>query len=476
MKTALVIEDDEGIRSNVVDLLNEEGFASIGAGDGRAGLDLARSARPSLIVCDVRMPEMDGHAVLREVRADPTLRATPFVFLSAAADRVDVRNGMNLGADDYVTKPFTRMELLESVRTRLARHSMLSKIERAPIVAGAAQASATAMAPIDGDRVVLHDPHMRAIYEQASRVAVSPLSVLILGETGSGKEVLAQSIHKASSRSKQPIVALNCSALTETLLEAELFGHERGAFTGAVSARPGLFECAQGGTVFLDEIGEMPMVIQVKLLRVLEERRVLRVGGRTPIDIDVRFVSATHRDLEAAIERGSFRADLYYRLAGLTVTLPPLRDRPSEILPLALLFARNAAHRLDRQEAPELSHAAREVLLSHAWPGNVRELRNVIERAVVLAPTRMIDTPHLPPKLLAEDRQRRTPLLEPPPESAPLSSLRGEMDSLMRSRIVQALDRCAGNQTAAADLLGMSRRTLVARLSQYELPRPRKRL
>jgi transcriptional regulator with PAS, ATPase and Fis domain len=234
--------------------------------------------------------------------------------------------------------------------------------------------------------------------------------VLLLGETGVGKEVLAQSIHKLSPRRDAPFLALNCAALTESLLESELFGNERGAFTGAVTARPGLFESAQGGTVFLDELGELPMVIQVKLLRVLEERRVTRVGGRSPISVDVRFIAATNKDLEASIERGTFREDLYYRLAGITLTIPPLRERASEIVPLALRFLRMTAAKMGRSE-PTLSPDARVAMLRYSWPGNVRELRNVIDRALVLAAGDTIELSHMPAKLLHESAHRtRLPL------------------------------------------------------------------
>jgi transcriptional regulator with PAS, ATPase and Fis domain len=225
---------------------------------------------------------------------------------------------------------------------------------------------------------------MVALYEQAERAARSSISVLVLGETGVGKDVLANAIHRASPRSRGPFLGLNCSAISESMLEAELFGHEKGAFTGAVQARPGLFESASGGTVFLDEIGELPLATQVKLLRVLEDRRVMRVGGRKAIDVDVRFVAATNRDLESACARGAFRSDLYYRLAGLTLTIPPLRERREEIAPLARLFAERSARQLDRA-TPTIPPVAVTQLESYPWPGNVRELRNAMERAVVLA-------------------------------------------------------------------------------------------
>ena len=493
MKKALIIEDDAQIRSNLVELLGEEGYDAVGAENGRRGLEVARSERPDLIICDIRMPELDGFQVLAEIRSSADLRATPFIFLSAAAERADIRSGMNLGADDYVTKPFTRSEILDAVRTRMERREALSGVHKM-------------LAPADKSRVddsgpstiVVTDPAMRTLYDEAGRAALAHISVLILGDTGVGKEVLAQSIHKISPRKDAPFMALNCAALTESLLESELFGNERGAFTGAVTARPGLFEAAQGGTVFLDELGELPMVIQVKLLRVLEERRVIRVGGRSPIAIDVRFIAATNRNLEASIERGTFREDLYYRLAGITLTIPPLRERASEIVPLAQRFARISAAQMGRTE-PMLSTDARVAMLRYSWPGNVRELRNVVDRALVLATGDTIEPSHLPAKLLNEVGPSSRPAFSSSPDDASTASsrdsspsrdsypvlpggvdsdsrsLRGEVVDLERKRIIEALERCGGNQTSAAEMLGMSRRTLVSRLSTYDLPRPRKR-
>ncbi|NUP09580.1 MAG: sigma-54-dependent Fis family transcriptional regulator [Polyangiaceae bacterium] len=400
---------------------------------------------------------------------------------------------MNLGADDYVTKPFSRAEILDAVRTRLERRDVLAA-RTAPV--GDAPADRL-WVPDRLEKIVVSDPAMLALYDEAAKAAVAPISVLLLGETGVGKEVLAQNIHEISLRKNHPFLALNCAALSESLLESELFGNERGAFTGAIAARPGLFEAAQGGTVFLDEVGELPMVIQVKLLRVLEERRVIRVGGRAPIDVDVRFVAATNRDLEAQIAHGTFREDLYYRLAGITLTIPPLRDRTSEIVPLALRFAKMTAAKLGRRAPPTLAEAAREALLRYGWPGNLRELRNVLDRAVVLSGEHEIEAAHLPAKVTGASTRESSPQLagpraplqsatDLPPASGvmtrdatndvpPSSTLRSEMESLERKRIVEALERCGGNQTAAAEMLGMSRRTLVTRLGSYELPRPRKR-
>jgi two-component system, NtrC family, response regulator AtoC len=328
--------------------------------------------------------------------------------------------------------------------------------------------------PADRPEPVLRSDRMREIYEILGRIAGGDISVLLLGETGVGKEIVAEAVHRLSPRAARPFLRLNCAALSETLLESELFGHEKGSFTGAMFTKPGLLETAAGGTVFLDEIGELPMSAQVKLLRVLEERKVLRVGGLTPGTIDVRFVAATNRDLEAEIRRGAFREDLFYRLNGFSVTIPPLRERVTEIEPLARYFVAEFCRRNARYPEPEISAVALEWLVRYRWPGNIRELRNLIERAVLLCTGGAITPHHLPlDKLETSFGPRPEPPGEPaPPPPAPQPS---ELDA-ERARITAALEDCGGNQTRAAVLLGISRRTLVNRLDAYGLVRPRKSL
>jgi len=326
------------------------------------------------------------------------------------------------------------------------------------------------------------------------RIAASTINVLILGETGVGKEVVANAIHQLSPRVGAPLVCLNCCALAENLLESELFGHERGAFTGALRAKIGLLEAAQGGTLFLDEIGEMSLGLQAKFLRVLEQKEVTRVGALKPRPIDVRIVAATNRELESEIEVGRFRQDLYFRLNGVTVAVPPLRERVDEIEPLVRGFVARAAE-LSGVPTPTISPEVFALLRAYRWPGNVRELRNVAERAVLLCEGDVIQLHHLPADKMAPDLPHRTAANAPttlyPPAPAPsasrtvettsgTSAFRGDRDEAghgedsERTRIVDALHKCHGNQTKAAELLGISRRTLVTRLTEYELPRPRK--
>jgi transcriptional regulator with PAS, ATPase and Fis domain len=314
---------------------------------------------------------------------------------------------------------------------------------------------------------------MRRIHLLATRAAVSNINVLIVGETGVGKEVLAEIIHGLSPRAQQPLVRINCATLTPTLFEAELFGHERAAFTDAREAKPGLLETAEGGTVLLDEIGELPLPLQAKLLRVIETHEVMRVGAVKPRTVDVRFLAATNRVLEDEVARGAFRQDLYYRLNGISLLIPPLRARVDEIEPLARSFVENAA-KLSERPVPKLSAAAIRLLVAYPWPGNIRELRNTIERALLLSTGDAITPEDLP-----LEKMRGTPVsmgrvaeLVATAQSFAAAQLDDE-SRLDYERIVESLSLCSGNQTRAAKLLGMSRRTFCARLKAYGIPRPR---
>ncbi|MBX3158582.1 MAG: sigma-54-dependent Fis family transcriptional regulator [Deltaproteobacteria bacterium] len=317
---------------------------------------------------------------------------------------------------------------------------------------------------------VIADERMTLLYEIVGRVAASDITVLLLGETGAGKEVIAEAIHRRSARADKPFVRLNCGALAENLLESELFGHERGAFTGAVDTKPGLLEVAQGGVVFLDEVGELQPATQVKLLRVLDERMVTRVGAVKPRPIDVRVIAATNRDLDEEVRSGRFRLDLLYRLNAMSIIVPPLRERVAEIAPLAGVFLRRYAAQLGRP-APALTAEALALLESYTWPGNIRELRNVIERAVVLCTGDEIGVADLP-----QERMRSTFSSEPAvPQSDPALQIPDTPEAAERRRIRAALEASAGNQTIAAKMLGMSRRTLINKMEKLQVPRPRKR-
>lgn len=330
-----------------------------------------------------------------------------------------------------------------------------------------ARPSAPPATKADAKPIVV-DPAMLRLHEFAVRVALGTLPVLLLGETGVGKEIFAETIHAHSPRAQKPLLRLNCGALSETLLESELFGHERGAFTGATQSKTGLLEAATGGSVFLDEIGELSPKLQVKLLRVMEDNAVLRVGATRPRDIDVRFIAATNRDLELEIPAGRFREDLYFRINGACLRIPPLRERPSEIPHLARRFLGAAAGRARLDHTPGLRPEAEAWLVAHAWPGNARELRNAMERAVLLSGGAPIGLEHLP----TEGARKRQPSAA---ESPTPERLREMLDNADRDRIVRVLESCAGNQSKAAKILGISRGTLLTRMDAYNLPRPRKR-
>ncbi len=319
--------------------------------------------------------------------------------------------------------------------------------------------------------VVVEDPEMARLHGILEKIAPGAINVLLLGETGVGKEVFAERLHALSPRRGRALLRLNCAAIPETMLEAELFGHERGAFTGAVAARPGLLESADGGTVFLDEIGEMPPQLQARLLRVLEDRTVRRVGGREERVLDVRFVAATNRDPEAEVAAGRFRADLFFRLGGVRLVIPPLRARPTELLHLAALFLDRAARASGRPLPLALSSDAVAALRAWPWPGNLRELRNMMEQAALLTSGAIVTPEHLP----------GIPCVTPPVHDRPTAPLAGPpvllqaaVDVAEREHIVQALAHSNGSQTEAARLLGISRRTLINKIEQYNLPRPRK--
>jgi DNA-binding NtrC family response regulator len=414
---------------------------------------------------------VDGEYVVRDRRStNGTFVNNERVEFATALAHGD---GVQFGTDTRMR--FTLVDEAEEkdlVRTYEALPREAERLHRAGAEPAPSRPSApdAAAPPVVAERSVVRDPAMRALYEQAKRAAHAKISVLILGETGVGKEVLARAIHQASPRAGKPFLALNCAALPEALLEAELFGHEKGAFTGAVQARSGVFEAADGGTVFLDEVGDLPMSTQVKLLRVLEDRQVMRVGARTSREVDVRFLAATNRDLDGEVERGAFRQDVFFRLNAITLTIPPLRERTGEIEEITSLFVAKACAETGRTDAPIVSPEVRRILLAYPWPGNVRELRNAIERAVVLCAGTTLLPEHLPPKMLEAPAPRHGP--EP---SAGDGSLRDQLMEVERQRIVDVLAQHGGNQTRAAAALGISRRTLVARLQEWGLTRRRRR-
>jgi two-component system response regulator FlrC len=423
----MVVEDDPALREALCATLDLAGYRSLPAGDGMAALSLLERERPALVVSDVQMQPMDGTTLLHALRRRrPDL---PVVLMTAFGTIRSAVQAVRDGAVEYLAKPFEPAALVGLINQLL------------PAVAD------------DADAPVAEDPRSRELLALAARVARSEVSVLLTGESGTGKEVLARYIHRQSPRAGGPFVAINCAAIPENMLEATLFGYERGAFTGASNAHAGKFEQANGGTLLLDEISEMPLGLQAKLLRVLQEREVERLGAKQALALDLRVLATSNRDLKAEVAAGRFREDLYYRLAVFPLHIAPLRERPADILPLARRLL--ARHWGRPTPAPVLADAAASALVGYAWPGNVRELDNMIQRALILADAGAIEAKHL-----LGGAATPTPAAEPS----------GELDRDLRSReaelILGALRACGGRRGAAAAQLGISERTLRYKLSQ----------
>ncbi|MEZ4358768.1 MAG: sigma 54-interacting transcriptional regulator [Kofleriaceae bacterium] len=362
--------------------------------------------------------------------------------------RTEVRVGIAMAPEDGISVE----ELLEASRSALRQAKVPGALMHAP-----------PRASVDSSELVLADPAMKQLYTTIERIAEASLTVLIFGETGVGKELVTEALHRASPRRGKPLVKLNCASLPESLLESELFGYERGAFTGADRRKVGFFEAADGGTLFLDEIGEMPLTLQAKLLRVLERKTITRVGGTQELAVDVRVVAATHRDLDAEVRAGRFREDLFFRIAGFTVYVPPLRDRKADLIPLAEYFVRKVAVE-SGMAPPRLDDASRAALARHDWPGNVRELKNAMERAIVMQTTGVISVEHLPERLRVA--------APPVGVGAGDGKIRQQLAEIERSAIVEALEQTGGNQTHAAQRLGVSRRTLIYKMEKFGLKPP----
>lgn len=432
----LVVEDDAALREAICDTLELAGQKVISAGGGEQALQLLIRHAVSLVVSDVRMLPVDGIALLKEIRNRfPYL---PVVLMTAFADVDRAVEAMRAGACDFLLKPFEPKALLEHVlRYRLTE------------------------APDDG-RVIAIDPMTSNLFALARRVAQTDATVLLSGESGVGKEVVAHYIHQHSGRSKGPFVAINCAAIPDSLLEATLFGYEKGAFSGAQHAQAGKFEQAQHGTLLLDEITEMPLGLQAKLLRVLQEREVERVGGSKPVSLDIRIVATSNRDIAESVAKGLFREDLYYRLNVFPLLIPALRQRSQDIIPLARHFLATHGGRSGRPHL-RLSAAAEAALQSNTWPGNVRELENIIQRAVILAPGDLVDVDAL--QLALERRVDQTPVSTIPCRTQPAEDLR----DVEREHILQTLEAVGGSRKLAGQRLGMPERTLRYKLRQYRL-------
>lgn len=451
-KTILVIDDDESLRRVMEYHLHEEGYRVVTAVDGRSGFERFQEEPVDLVLTDIRMPEMDGMELLARLKAmQPEL---PVVILTAHGTIDSAVEAMKAGAFDYLTKPFSRDHLRRTVRKALEVGELKRENRRLREVVAERFSFAHMIA---GSRA------MRVVTEMAARVAQSDATVLLVGESGTGKELLAKGIHFHSARARKPFVTVNCAAIPEHLLESELFGHRRGAFTGAVADKPGKFELASGGTIFLDEVGELPLLLQVKLLRVLQEREIDKVGDPRPIKVDVRVIAATNRDLEKMIADGAFREDLYYRLAVVSIRMPALRERADDIPLLVDYFLDKHCERLGRPR-PSVEKGVYSALNLYAWSGNIRELENVVERALVLDRDGVVALDDLPERVRARERRLGNVRMELPDEGISLQNVEREL-------ILAALEKHNWNQTRAAQYLGITRSTLLYRMQKFRIER-----
>jgi two-component system NtrC family response regulator len=447
----LVIDDDESLRRVLEYNLAQEGYAVLTASSGEQGLDLLKKERADLVVTDVRMPGMDGLQVLEGVRkVDPNVQV---IILTAFGTIEMAVEAMKAGAFHYISKPFNRDELKLTIKKAL----QLKELERENVTLREELKERSGL-----DAIIAESPPMAQVLELVIRVAPTETTVLILGESGTGKELIARAIHGRSPRAHGPFVPVNCAAIPETLLESELFGHVRGAFTGAIRDRVGKFEAAEGGTVFLDEIGEMRPDLQVKILRVLEERMLERVGDNKLIRVDVRVLAATNKDLSKAIQAGEFREDLYYRLNVVPLQIPPLRERREDIRPLAQHFLKRLGASPRLTIAPEAFRA----LESYDWPGNVRELENALERAMIFHRGDLISLADLPETIRAPKAKEATAL----PMSMPETGL--SLEEVEKELILRALQKHDWNQSRAARYLGITRHTLLYRIEKHNIARP----
>ena len=445
----LIVDDDKNICAILAALMKKEGLEAMVAYDGEKALKTVQADSPDLLLVDMMLPGMDGMEVLRKTRElDPDL---PVVFITAHADSRGAVKAIKEGAHDYLSKPFDNYEVTRVAHRALAERGLKLKVRALSNQLKGSSPLQEKMGPSD---VVAR------LVSELNRVAESDFTVIIIGETGSGKEVVARAIHETSSRSKGPFIPVDCGAIPETLLESELFGHERGAFTGAEVQKPGKFEVAHGGTLFLDEISNMPLGSQAKLLRVLQEKKVYRVGGTKPIQVDVRLLVASNQDLHELALSGSFRRDLFYRLNEFTISIPPLRERKEDIPYLAKRFLDNANNELSKQ-VKGFSETALNTLFAYNWPGNVRQLRSIIRRAALLADD-LITEKHLELKRVDVPGMAFTPKVQGAPwKNLSLKEiLQQSIMAVEREVFTQVLKQTGGNKAKAARLLQVDYSTI----------------
>lgn len=449
MATILIVDDEKNMRWALDRALKQEGYETLTAADGLEGLTVAQTEHPDLIVLDLKMPGMDGLSALKKLREWNS--QLPVIMITAHGSVETAIEAVKAGAFDYITKPFDVEEIKLVISKALENRALVSEV---------AFLRSELERKYSFENIIGKGPKMQALFSLIEKLAETSASVIVYGESGTGKELVARAIHYRSARKGNPYIQVNCAALPETLLESELFGHEKGAFTGAVGRKPGRFELAHNGTIFLDEIGDISLPVQVKLLRVLQEKAFERVGGLETLKIDVRIIAATNQNLAQAIRDGRFREDLYYRLNVVPIHLPPLRERREDI-PLLVEHFLKKFDPQGRMRGPNCQ--AMKLLSEYHWPGNVRELENCLERAVIISSGPEITPADLPPEVAG---------IVAPGEPRKRFSLPGEgisLEDVEKDLIVQALERSGGNQSRAARLLGITRHTLLYRMEKYGL-------
>ena len=467
-KQVLVADDEPNLRRVLQAQLRRDGYDVIAVADGQAALDALEEHHVDVIITDLRMPELDGMQLLERVTVSHP--DVPVIMITAHGTVDTAVQALKVGAFDYVTKPFDRTELKHVIEKATRTREL-----------GEQLVVARKDTPREGDdeagrfQIIGRSPEMSAIYGIIEKVADTPSTVLITGESGTGKELVARALHEHGRRRDQPFIKVNCAAIPPDLIESELFGYEKGAFTGAVTSKPGRFELADGGTLFLDEIGEIPVSMQVKLLRAIQEQEFERVGGIKTLRVDVRLITATNRSLKDEISQGRFREDLYYRLNVVHVELPPLRARTSDIPLLLEHFVVRLGERLGRKVLG-FSDEARQALLAYDWPGNIRELENVVERCMLFCDGERIELEHLPPETRAVGEsgristERAVAEADAAPPDAGLKDVVKEATARLEKELIQrALERTGGNVTHAAKLLKISRKSLQVKMKEHGL-------
>ncbi|MFZ5969885.1 MAG: sigma-54-dependent transcriptional regulator [Bacillota bacterium] len=444
----LIVDDEENVLKLLDKIFTKEGYITYTACDGKEALKIIDSRYIDIVITDIRMPEMGGIELLNRIRdIDPSIKV---ILITAFAALDTAIHGLRMGASDYITKPFNLDEILFSVNKiadNLRKYCSDDEIahENEKMVE---------------NYLVAESPVMSKTIELIRQVADSRATVILYGETGTGKELAAQLLHNLSGRKDKPFVKVNCAAIPELLLESELFGYERGAFTGAVTRKPGRFELAEGGTLFLDEIGDIPPTIQVKLLRVLQQKEFERLGGTKTLKVDVRIIAATNKCLEELVAKGEFREDLYYRLNVVPITMPALRERKEDIPILVKHFLHRSAY-ISGKPKKEVTEEVMEKLVQYNWPGNIRELENIIERCVVVVKSNRIAIEDLPVKIAQYAKGEE--------EAAEIAKLDEVIDYTEKEIIVKTLKETGGNRTKAAETLGISRRSLHRKLNKYQI-------